>query len=216
MDKKKKIIVISTIAIIVLLLIAGGIWYFVANKNNNNENNQETSKIGRLYNTLKEKEIYSFSFILDENNRMYYAKNQNKAYTSTIYNGSTSNYIIRDGNSYLIMEDTKKYYTYANNTIDLNLIAETLETATELQYQTGTEEIEGKNYEYEEYPLLTNIAMGDFPEETNNTKTRFYFQGDKLVYIKTIAEGKQELLKVEVSYKVDNKLFEIPSDYTQG
>lgn len=216
MDKKKKIIVISTIAIIVLLLIAGGIWYFVANKNNNNENNQETSKVVRLYNTLKEKEIYSFNFILDENNRMYYAKNKDKAYTSTIYNGSTSNYIIRDGNSYLIMEDIKKYYTYANNTIDLNLISETLETVKELEYQTGTEEIEGKNFEYEEYTVLTEISMGDFSEVNNNVKTRFYFQGEKLVYIKTISEGKQELLKVETSYKVDNGIFEIPSDYTQG
>lgn len=216
MDKKKKIIIITTIAIIVLLLIAGGIWYFAVNKNNNNQNDKETSKIEKLYNTLQGKDAYSFNFILDENNRMYYAKNQDKAYTSTIYNGSTSNYIIRDGNSYLLMEDTKKYYTYSNNTIDLKLISETLETAKELQYQTGTEEIEGKNYEYEEYPLLTDIAMGDFTEETNNTKTRFYFQGDKLVYIKTIEEGKQELLKVETSYKVDNEIFEIPSDYTQG
>ncbi len=47
-------------------------------------------------------------------------------------------------------------------------------------------------------------------------KTRLYFQGDKLVYIKTIAGDKQELLKVENTYKVDNQLFNIPSDYTEG
>ncbi len=46
-------------------------------------------------------------------------------------------------------------------------------------------------------------------------KTRFYFDGDKLVYIKTIIGDKQEVLKVDLSYNVDSKLFEIPSDYQE-
>ena len=52
-------------------------------------------------------------------------------------------------------------------------------------------------------------------EEDQEVKTRFYFDGDKLVYIKTIIGDKQELLKVDISDNVDNNLFEIPSDYKE-
>ena len=52
-------------------------------------------------------------------------------------------------------------------------------------------------------------------KENEEVKTRFYFKGDKLAYIKTIIGEKQELLKVDISYDVDNNLFEIPSDYKE-
>ena len=59
--------------------------------------------------------------------------------------------------------------------------------------------------------------MMDTSEISGNeeVKTRFYFEGDKLAYIKTIIGGKQELLKVDISYNIDNKLFEIPSNYEE-
>ena len=50
-------------------------------------------------------------------------------------------------------------------------------------------------------------------KDEEKAKTRFYFEGDQLVYIKTIIEDEQELLKVDISNQVDEKLFEIPSDY---
>ena len=169
-----------------------------------------------MYNTLTDKKEYSFSFTLDDNNKLYYAKSGDTAYTDTTYNGSESKYVIKDGNSYLLMDESKKYYTYANNTIDLNLVIDTLEKLKEEEHQDGEEQIDGKNYNYEEYSTITELAIGDFSENTSNAKTRLYFQGDKLVYIKTIAGDKQELLKVENTYKVDNQLFNIPSDYTEG
>ena len=47
-------------------------------------------------------------------------------------------------------------------------------------------------------------------------KTRFYFKGNKLVYIKTIiSDDNQQLLKIDYSEKVDSGLFEIPSDYKE-
>ena len=49
-----------------------------------------------------------------------------------------------------------------------------------------------------------------------DTNTRFYFKGDKLQYIKTIMGEKSELLQVNVSYNVDNSLFEIPADFQEG
>ena len=50
----------------------------------------------------------------------------------------------------------------------------------------------------------------------SEVKTRFYFNGLKLVYIKTITNDTEELLKVDLSYKVQNQNFEIPSNYVEG
>ena len=210
MDKKKKIILISVIAIVIGRAIVVLSVYFVNRNKTNTDNNSASTKVEKLYNTLTDKKEYSFSFTL------YYAKSGDTAYTDTTYNGSESKYVIKDGNSYLLMDESKKYYTYANNTIDLNLVIDTLEKLKEEEHQDGEEQIDGKNYNYEEYSTITELAIGDFSENTSNAKTRLYFQGDKLVYIKTIAGDKQELLKVENTYKVDNQLFNIPSDYTEG
>ena len=64
---------------------------------------------------------------------------------------------------------------------------------------------------------ITSFTMMDVSEigADKEGKTRFYFDGDKLVYIKTIIGDKQEVLKVDLSYNVDSKLFEIPSDYQE-
>lgn len=82
---------------------------------------------------------------------------------------------------------------------------------------TGKEEIDGKTYDYEEFNVLSKFYIGDktnFNEES--IKTRFYFKGNKLVYIKTIiSNDNQQLLKVDYSEKVDSGLFEIPSDYKE-
>ena len=133
----------------------------------------------------------------------------------TKYNGSETKYIIKDGNSYLIKDSDKRYYTYTNNNIDLDLVSNILADLINLEHNDGKEEIDGKSYNYEEYSVLTNIAISDFSNETN-IKTRLYFKGKDLVYIKTISDRKQELLKVDMSTKVENNLFEIPSDYVEG
>ena len=216
MDKKKKIILISVIAIVMIIAVVALSVYFM-NKNNTTDNNNASTKVEKLYNTLADKKEYSFLFTLDDNNKLYYAKSGEKAYTDTTYNGSESKYVIKDGNSYLLMEESKQYYTYTNNTIDLNLVIDTLEKLKEEEHQNGEEQSDGKSYNYEEYSTITELAISDFSENTSNAKTRLYFQGDKLVYIKTIVGDKQELLKVETTYnKVDNQLFNIPSDYTEG
>ena len=51
-------------------------------------------------------------------------------------------------------------------------------------------------------------------EETTNT--RFYFKGDDSKYIRTIMEEKSELIQVEVSYDVDDSLFEIPAEFQKA
>ena len=212
MEKKKKIILISVILIIVLI-IAGVVGYLICRKSNK----EESSKIARLYDTLNSKTSYSFETILNDNNKVYYAKQEDKAHIDTIYKGNESKFIIKDGNAYLIIDENEAYYTYTNNQMDLNKIEDQMTILKELEYERGKEKIDNKTYDYEEYKVPTSFTMMDTSEVNDEEiKTRFYFKSDKLEYIKTILGDKQELLKVDISYKVDNELFEIPSNYKEG
>lgn len=213
MQKKKKMIIIIVAIVVVALIVLGVI---LANKSNKvTSNTKAETKVSTLYNKIKNTDTYSFKFTADDNSKVFYAKSGEKAYMDTKYNGSETKYIIKDGNSYLIKDSDKRYYTYTNNNIDLDLVSETLADLINLEHNDGKEDIDGKSYNYEEYSVLTNIAISDFSNETN-IKTRLYFKGKDLVYIKTISDRKQELLKVDMSTKVENNLFEIPSDYVEG
>ena len=217
MDKKKKIIIISVVSIIVIALIVGLIIFFV-NRNNNSEGGttiaSNSSKIAKLYNDLSKEQSFTFTTTLDDNNKEIYAKNGNTAYTDTVYDGEESEFIIRDGNSYLLRDSDKIYYTYQNNEVNLNKVLEQLNEIKDTELIEGKEEIEGKNYDYEEYSGITNFAI-KLTDDNNSedVKTRFYFDGNDLVYIKTIIGNNQELLSVEISNDVDSSLFEIPEDY---
>lgn len=61
----------------------------------NRYKNENYFGVQKLYEELKSKESYSFITTLDNNNKMYYAKQQNKAYIETIYDGSESKFIIK-------------------------------------------------------------------------------------------------------------------------
>lgn len=212
-SKNKKIVLISVISVIVVALIVGLILYVVLKE----KNEEDIVKLNKLYETLQSKDSYSFSTILDDNNKMYYATYENKAYINTIYDGTESKFIIRDGNTYLIMDDVGTYYTYNNNEIDLEKIELELKSIKDLEHESGTEKIENKTYKYEEYNVLTTFAIMDTSEikENQEVKTRFYFNDDELVYIKTIIGEEEELLKVDISYNVDKKIFEIPLEYEE-
>ena len=134
----------------------------------------------------------------------------------TTSNDEETKYIVKNGNTYFLVDDTKTYYTYSNNQTNLNMVTRGLERIKDLEYQTGREKINNKNYYYEEYTGLTDFAMGDFTEDSEDVKTRFYFDNDELVYIKTIEGDKQELLEVNISYDVDQNSFQIPSDYNEA
>ncbi len=216
MDKKKKIILISVVIIIVIFAIAAIAWTSISNNNEVSEGEVGNSKINDLYTDLISRDYFSFEVILDDDNSRYYAKLNDAAYTDTIYNGTESIYLIKDGNSYLLVDRSKTYYTYSNNSINLNMITEQLEDLKDAEYQEGKENIDGKNYNYEEYSGVTNFALGDFTNDTAEVKTKFYFDGDELVYIKTIEGEQEELLKVTISYDVDESLFQIPSDYSEA
>ena len=220
MEKKKKAI-LAVIILIVLIVILGVVWFLVFNNRNSTNNgetnnNREISEINKLYDTLQASNSFSFETTLDDENRMYYAKSNGSAYIDTIYGGRETRNVIRDGNTFLLVDESKTYYTYSNNQTNLNMITRRLEEVKDLEYETGRERINDKNYSYQEYSGLTEFAMGDFTENSSDVKTRFYFDGDELVYIKTIEGEKEELLKVNISTDVDQNLFQIPSDYNEA
>ena len=218
MSKKKKIIIISVISVIVLAIIIATV-IFLINRNNSKENQTYSgdTKIARLYDRLNKEKMFSFTTTIDDNNKEIYAKSSDVAFVDTIYEGEESKFVIKDGNSYLLNDKNKIYYTYQNNEMELNKVIEQLEEIKDTELVEGTENIEGKEYNYEEYSGFTSFAFKLSDEgDTENIKTRFYFDGDNLAYIKTITNNTQELLKVEISYEnIDKNLFEIPSDYRE-
>ena len=218
MSKKKKIIIISVISVIVLAIIIATV-IFLINRNNSKENQTYSgdTKIARLYDRLSKEKMFSFITTIDDNNKEIYAKSVDVAYIDTIYDGEESKFVIKDGNSYLLNDKNKIYYTYQNNEMELNKVIEQLEEIKDTELVEGTENIEDKEYNYEEYSGFTSFAFKLSDEgDTENIKTRFYFDGDNLAYIKTITNNTQELLKVEISYEnIDKNLFEIPSDYRE-
>ena len=81
---------------------------------------------------------------------------------------------------------------------------EELEALKTEEYKTGKEKIDDKEYYYEEY-----YALGDEITE------RYYFDGNELKYVKSIdSNGKEQIIKVvKLSSKVDDSVFDIPTDY---
>lgn len=227
--KKKKITIIVASVIILVAVIATVLFFIIKG---NNENGQ-VSKLNAYYEKLKDSNTYSFSVSLDDQNNISYQKQSDKAYVNTNYQGTNSKYIIRDGNTYLIRDEDKVYYTYSNNETELYMIEMILNDIKNNEVTKGKEKIENKNYYYEEYEGISEFYFGGLydidteapeepenpeqpTEENNKVKTRFYFKNNDLVYIKTIIdENTEQLLKVNYSNKVDNNLVNIPSEYEE-
>ena len=135
-----------------------------------------------------------------------------KSYLEIKIDGETSKYLMMDGNTYYIIDNQEAYYTYQNNQTYLNKIEVALEELFNMEYSSGKEEIDGRNYDYDEYANISSFAIKPF--ETDSSVTRFYFKGDDLRYIKTISGENQETLQVEISDNVDGNLFQLPEGYS--
>lgn len=215
MNKNKKIILIITI-IIAIIIVAVGACFII--KNYIDENKEGVSRLNELYNKLTNTNSYTFSITLDDNNKVNYAKQDNKAaYIDTYYKGQELKFIVKDGNTNLIKDENKAYYTFKNNETELYKIElQIRDIMEENQATIGKEKIDNKNYRYEEYAGLTDFYLGDDSQiNMENVKTRFYFKKDKLVYVKTISDNNEQLVKIDYKDEVDNNLFSIPSDYKQ-
>ena len=144
-------------------------------------------------------------------------KNKSLDLTSSLEHTTT---LIKEGYAYFIMHNKEEYYIFESenmNEIEANILEDDLEYIKNAEYSTGKEKIYGKTYYYEEYKdidsfLMLNISL----EEDTKLKTRFYFDGNSISYIKTIIdEENYELLKVEFNLKADENLLEIPNNYAE-
>ena len=210
--KNKKVIIISIIISIAILVIGITLCFLLKPKTN-----EELSYgINELYESLKQEKSYSFNLTLDSNNKSFYAKQSNNAYLDDIVDKVETEMLIQNGNTYLIKDEDKAYYVYKNNESNLNKIEDILQDLKNVEHEIGKEKIDDKNYSYIEFNQLTDFAIMNTSNIKSSTKkTRFYFDGKNLKYIKTIAGNKEELLKVTITKDVDNKLFQIPSNYEE-
>ena len=214
MDKKHKLF-ITSICIIVAIIIVVLIVYIVTK---NQEESASKNRLANMYERMIQDETYSITFQLNDNNKYTVSRKGDAANIDTYNDGKHTTDIIKDGNTYLLMYSTKRYYTYQNNVTGLGELPNQLNEIIQSQEpEKGQEKIDGSNYRYEEYKGVSDFLMNtdeDFSEE--NTNTRFYFDGDNLEYIKTIMEDKSELISVDVSYDVNDNIFEIPSDFQES
>mgnify|MGYP004624064973 CR=1 FL=1 len=213
---KKKIILIAIIAIIVIAIIIGAIVLV----NNQTKNNQgETTQISKLYEQISNVKEMTFSQTIDNNNKIVTAIKNNNGYKEVTANGKTRKYIVKDNNTYYLDETEKIYYTYQNNDTILTEIKEKFETLKDVtQISKGKERINGKSYKYEEIPNCQDFLFNNELSVNNleYAKTRLYFDNDNLVYIKTIVGDNEEIIKIDISYNVNNDYFNIPKDYSDG
>ena len=213
---KKKIILIAIIAIIVIAIIIGAIVLV----NNQTKNNQgETTQISKLYEQISNVKEMTFSQTIDNNNKIVTAIKNNNGYKEVTTNGKTRKYIVKDNNTYYLDETEKIYYTYQNNDTILTEIKEKFETLKDVtQISKGKERINGKSYKYEEISNCQDFLFNNELSVNNleYAKTRLYFDNDNLVYIKTIVGDNEEIIKIDISYNVNNDYFNIPKDYSDG
>ena len=214
MSKKKKIIIISICAIIAIVILGMSI-YFATKKV---EEVSNEIKLSKLYEKMMQNETYSINFKLNDDNQYTVSRKGDVANVDTYSNGTHTTDIVRDGNTYLLMYSTQKYYTYENNESELNELPNQLNEIAQSQEPTkGEEEINGEKYKYEEYKGVSYFLI-DFENELSEeeTNTKFYFDGDELKYIRTIMGDDSELIQVDESFTVDNSLFEIPDGFEEG
>lgn len=118
--------------------------------------------------------------------------------------------VYKDNTTYVLLYDEKAYLKEHGKDEDaiedMNIFSpEDLDEIKDEEFITGKESISGTEYYFEE-----------FKDEKENETIRFYFQGNDLKYIRNISEDENVLLKVnELSSKVDDSLFEIPSDFSE-
>ena len=214
MEKKQKIFLVS-ICIIVAITIIALIVYVIPN--NVSENTNE-NKLAKMYEKMMQNETYSITFTLNDNNKYTISVMGDVANIDTYDDGNHTTNIIKDGNTYLLRHSTKRYYTYQNNVTGLGELSNQINEIIQSQEpEKGQESLDGDNYQYEEYKGISDFLM-DIDEDISEEDaiTRFYFDGDNLEYIKTIIGDKSELISVNVSYEIDDNIFEIPSDFQKG
>lgn len=206
--KIKKLIIIVLIVIAILIVISKTI----------NKNTADTNKLTRLYNELTTAETYLFEMKRNDENKVIIAKKDNKIMIDQYSEYSHLTILAEGKKTYLVLHDKEEYLVYGQDNVEQNILPDGLKEVINTSFTTGSEKIQGKKYSYEEYAGSTIFTISNtLDENQKDIKTRFFFdKNNNLVYIKTMTDNNQELLKVKVEKAVDDSIFEIPSHYAES
>lgn len=164
------------------------------------------TKTGKFYSKFSGKMYMEYEMEVEgQKMTMISATNGTKTYSETKTNGvSTGTSIMEDGVMYTIDHSSKMIIKMTTNIPNTNTIATSIIEENDVDMnnlKTGTREVDGKTYDTEEMVIEdTNVIM--------------CFDGNDLKYIISSFDGQDYIMKIiEVSDKVDDKLFEIPTGY---
>ena len=221
-DKQKVAIIIGIIVVILIIIIL-----IIVNRSDrgkeNNINNVSVVERTPISNTRKMSKYidiishdYYMEYVEKDQNGEYvtmeYAVLDNKMFMNDEYNMNTI--IITKEASYYIMHEYKTIIKYPiSDTTQKNILGFQrgyTQDFFESNFRgTGTENIRGVSYYYEEYTDNTQ----------KNNIIRYYFDdNDILKYINNIstANNTSELTEIlEISDYVDEQLFELPEEYNE-
>ena len=213
--QKQKVAKIFFISLVIILLISF-IFLFKEEKKNRTKD---------MYKKICNSKIYTFTIEegIPSSNKFIISKMGENRSLDLISEGEHTTTLVKDGYAYFIMHNKEEYSIFENSDkkeIDANILENELNIINNSNYLSNKEKIYGKTYYYEEYENIDCFIMSGISiNEESTIKTRFYFNGDKIVYIKTIIydeeEQNEELLKVNLSSTANEDLFEIPKKYAE-
>lgn len=206
--KKKQIILLVILVVAILALI----FIFTRNKGDNKK------RLLQIYDQFESSQEYLFEMKQDENNKTIMAKKGERTVIDQYSKDSHTTTIIKENDTYLVLHDREEYYIYRHNNIEQSVLTDGLKEIINKKFTTGTENIKGQKYNYEEYQGSTMFMQSSSLDvEENDIKTRFYFDSNEnLVYIRTIKGVTQELLNIKIDKEVDDSIFEIPANYAEN
>jgi len=136
---------------------------------------------------------------------MISATNGERTYSETKMGGASLGVNIMVGEDMYTIDHASKMVIKMSLQANAQTIASAVLEESDVDmggFQTGTREIDGKTYDTEELIVEGASAI-------------YCFDGDDLAYIISSFEGQEAVMKiVEATNKVDDSLFEIPTDYT--
>lgn len=187
----------------------------------NNEENKENNAKSKTY-TVLSKAFSGDSYIMTlegnmdlgegvENSTMTLAMRGEDIYMDVDATSGHLTIMYKDNTTYVVSHADKMYMTEEGKNEEIfaeeDMFAfskEDLQYIETAKYETGKEEVNGTEYDYEEYK-----------DEEAGTTERYYFSGNYLTYIKTTDEdGAEEIMKViKLSSEVDDSIFDLPTEY---
>lgn len=209
--KNKKILIITSIIIISLVIIS--VLAIIKLKDKNVVDEKATKTYGALIENTYSEEYYAKYKIINDYEKdsliIEVAKKDNKVYVKQYINEKESlNLIYTDPLTFTIDNNNKTYSITEGKTKQVEsasrifLSSDTSMTYTEL-YETGEEEIDGLEYQYEKF-------------KDNEGKIMIaYFNENGLKYVKYIEQEIETTIEIlNFSKTIDDNLFIVPVGYT--